>query len=695
MRFIKKTVSVISSVIILLAIGGYVFIRNFDLNRYKPYIQDIVFKETGRLLYLNGDAKLGISLVPTVEINDVTFSNPSWAKNKDMVKLEQLEVKFAILPLLNRKIEIDKLILERPEIYLEKSVDGYNSWDFAKNNRGKNSKVEVAEVKKVKDVTGALAVGLVAEKVEIKGGVVNYYNAETQQEKIFELRELILDIKAKDKPIKLEMDAFLDGQDINIEAEVSTLASLLSDSQADFKAKANIMNIGLNIVGAVEDVMESPRYAIEGNVYSPAGNFGIAEISAEIRVDGDIKSADVTLNNLNVANNELTGVIKVDWSKQKPEIKANINSQLFNVNSLGSSSILSFRIPELISSAQALQVVPNDIVPYEYLTMFNGNFDVNVNKLILAEDVVVNDVILSAIVKDDVLDISQLNVRIGSSNLDASMNVNAKSEKVLLKVMGDNIKIQDLYTPLSVGNNGGLQVIEGGKIVIDADLSMSGKTFRKLSETASGQVIAIMDKSEIKTGKLKWLTEGFFSKVFSLLGIDTTKSTNMDVTCAVVRTDIKNGVADFPSGIVFDGSKLKLVSSGTINMVNDEINLTIAPTLNKLVDGNITQALVSFVRIAGTLSNPELKIDKTATLTTVLGTIVSGGTYLGAEAILSGDDTPCYAALIGTKYASRFPKPKGIKSGTKNVYQDVTKQAKSIVKEFGGVAKDFLGVLKK
>ncbi len=694
MRFIKKTASIISSLIIILAIGGYIFVKNFDLNRYKTYIQDIVYEQTGRLLEIKGDAKLGISLVPTIDINNVSFSNPSWAKNENMIRLEKLEIKFAILPLLNKKIEINKLVLVRPEIYLEKSIDGDNSWDFVSKGEQKDRKVEIAETEKVKKATSVLAIGLIAEKVEIKNGIVTYYDAKTQQVKQVDLKNLTLDIKGEDKPIKLEMDAFLDGQEFDIEAEVSTLSSLLDDAKVSFIAKANIMNIDMNFFGSVEDVMESPRYAIEGNVYSPAGNFGIAEISAEIRVDGDIKSADVTLNNLNVANNELTGAIKVDWSKQKPEIKANINSQLFDINSLGSGSMLSFRMPELISSAQALQIVPNDVIPYQYLMLFNGVLDIKISKLILSEDMIVNDVVLSAIVKDDVLDVSKFSIKIGNSNLDAIVNVNAKSEKILLKVMGDNIKVQDLYAPLVAGNNGGLQIIEGGKVVVDADLSMNGKTFRKLSETISGQIIAIMDKSEIKTGKLKWLTEGFFSKVFSLLGINTTKSTDMDVACAVVRTDIKNGVANFPSGIVFDGSKLKLVSSGTINMVNDEINLTIAPTLNKLADGNITQALASFVRIAGTLSHPKLKLDKTATLTTVLGTIVSGGTYLGAEAMLSGDDTPCYAALVGTKYVSRFPKPKGIKAGTKNVYQDITKQAKSMVKDVGGVAKDFFGVLK-
>ena len=220
MRFIKKTASIISSLIIILAIGGYFFVRNFDLNRYKSYIQDIVLRETGRTLALKGDAKLGISLVPTVEINDVTFSNPSWAQNKDMVRLQKLKVKFAILPLLNKKIEINKLILLNPEIYLEKSLDGVNSWDFASKSEQENKNIKSDETRKIKSASSALAVGLIAEEVEIKNGVVNYYDAKTQDVKQFALKELLMDIPSDEKPIKLKIDAFLDGKEFDINCEI-------------------------------------------------------------------------------------------------------------------------------------------------------------------------------------------------------------------------------------------------------------------------------------------------------------------------------------------------------------------------------------------------------------------------------------------------------------------------------------------
>ncbi len=81
---------------------------------------------------INGDADLGISLIPTLIVNDVELANPSWAKQPQMVKIKQLELKFALLPLLRKEVMIDTVALVQPEIYLEQSVDGKASWDFSK-----------------------------------------------------------------------------------------------------------------------------------------------------------------------------------------------------------------------------------------------------------------------------------------------------------------------------------------------------------------------------------------------------------------------------------------------------------------------------------------------------------------------------------------------------------------------------------
>ena len=693
MRLIKKTASIVSSIIIILAIGGYVFVRNFDLNRYKSYIEDIVNRETGRTLKMNGEAKLGISFIPTLVINDVELSNPEWAVNPQMVKLQKLEIKAAILPLLKGRIVIDKLILQQPEIYLETAADGQKSWEFTQMQN--NSKAAAAGVRKEQKVksggTMAAAAGLVAKQVELQNGIISYFDAKSGKTTQVLINDINLEIPEQDGPLNLNVDAELDEQKIVAEIEADNLASLLNEGRLNFVAEVKALQVSAALTGAVEDVLESPRYAVEGNIYNPAGNFGAPETSLEMRVDGDVYSADINIQNLSVATNVITGTASVDWSKSRPQVKADLNTPSFDVNSLKAKAVSSLVPFSLIKEAQALEMVPNDKIPYEYLNMVDAVLNVKAGKLMLADGVNLTDVVLAARLQDGVLDVSKLDFGLGSGEITATAAVNAATQAVKLNLRSSGLKLQDLHAPLATGANGSMQILSGGSLDIMADLQSSGATYRRLSENLDGQVIAIVDKSEIKTGRLEWLASNIFTKILQLLKVDTNKNTNMDVACAVVRADFGKGQATFPSGIVFNGSKLQVVGSGSINLVNDKINFTIAPTLNKLADGNIAQALASFVKLEGTLEKPKVGIDTRSALTTIVGTVASGGAYLGSEILLNGSDSPCYTALAGTTYASRFPKPSGVKAATKDAYQDVNQTAKDAVKGLEDAAKDILG----
>ena len=693
MRLIKKTASIVSSIIIILAIGGYVFVRNFDLNRYKSYIEDIVNRETGRTLKMNGEAKLGISFIPTLVINDVELSNPEWAANPQMVKLQKLEIKAAVLPLLKGRIVIDKLILQQPEIYLETAADGQKSWEFTQMQN--NSKAAAAGVRKEQKVksggTMAAAAGLVAKQVELQNGIISYFDAKSGKTTQVLINDINLEIPEQDGPLNLNVDAELDEQKIVAEIEADNLASLLNEGRLNFVAEVKALQVSAALTGAVEDVLESPRYAVEGNIYNPAGNFGAPETSLEMRVDGDVYSADINIQNLSVATNVITGTASVDWSKSRPQVKADLNTPSFDVNSLKAKTVSSLVPFSLIKEAQALEMVPNDKIPYEYLNMVDAVLNVKAGKLMLADGVNLTDVVLAARLQDGVLDVSKLDFGLGSGEITATAAVNAATQAVKLNLRSSGLKLQDLHAPLATGANGSMQILSGGSLDIMADLQSSGATYRRLSENLDGQVIAIVDKSEIKTGRLEWLASNIFTKILQLLKVDTNKNTNMDVACAVVRADFGKGQATFPSGIVFNGSKLQVVGSGSINLVNDKINFTIAPTLNKLADGNIAQALASFVKLEGTLEKPKVGIDTRSALTTIVGTVASGGAYLGSEILLNGSDSPCYTALAGTTYASRFPKPSGVKAATKDAYQDVNQTAKDAVKGLEDAAKDILG----
>ena len=80
---------------------------------------------------------------------------------------------------------------------------------------------------------------------------------------------------------------------------------------------------------------------------------------------------------------------------------------------------------------------------------------------------------------------------------------------------------------------------------------------------------------------------------------------------------------------------------------------------------------------------------------TVMGVVATGGVaYLGSQVVLNGSGSPCYTALEGTSYASRFPKPSGVAATTQNVYQETTDQVGKGLKAIINTPKDILKALK-
>lgn len=694
MNLVKKTAAIVSSCIIILAIGGYIFVRNFDLNRYKPYIENAVFDATGRTLNMAGDAKLAISLIPTLEISNVSLSNPSWAQNKNMIDMEKLEVKFAVLPLLKKQIVIDKLILHGTKIYLETSSNGENNWSFAsKISKPKDVKSYLNTPKVNNAGEAALGMVLVAKSVAITDGLLNYFDAKTKKNHSLEIEDINAEIAGFDEPLIVDMVMKYNGNDITLNSKISTVNSVINDNKLDFEAKIKALNIKADIYGGVEDVLNNPVYALEGNIYNPKDNFSMPEINLDTRIDGDMSSIRAVLKKSVLAKNEVSGNIEVNWSEKKPKLKADLKSPVFNVNNFVSNSKQAFILPSIINSANALTFVPNDKVDFSYLNLLNGNVSLRADKVILPKNIELGNLNTSIKLQNSEFVINPFAAEFGGGKIIAEAIVKATDNSVKIDLKTDGIKLQDIDRSFA-DKKSLFSVNSGGDLLIDLSLFSSGNTYRKLSENMKGRFVAIMDKTSVRGANMSWLTNNIVGQLLALMKIDTSKARNLDVKCAVIRSDLGGGKAVFPSGIAFNSEQIKMVGNGDVNLVNDKINFTIAPMLNKLSDGNITQALASFVKIEGTLEHPKLRLDTSSAINTIVGAVATGGISLGGEVLLSGDDDPCYSALINTQYANKYVQTKGIKSSTKRAYQEVNKQAKNAVKGIGNAAKNLFNSLK-
>ncbi|MBQ9731484.1 MAG: AsmA family protein [Alphaproteobacteria bacterium] len=696
-RVFKILSSIVFSAIIILALGGYFAVKHFDLNKYKIYAEEWAQKELGRELRIKGDAKVALSLIPTVVINDIEFANASWAQNPQMVTIKQAEVKFSLLPLLNKQIVIDKIALIEPDVYLEKSDVGAVNWELGKVKKIASTGKSVSVVKVAAAAPAAAVMsGFAAKNMEIISGKVEYYDAQTNKIAILNIDELSMKVPSYDEPITMNADMAYNQQKISMQANLGSLAQLLSNND-NFPFLINISALGVkaDVNGGIVNVSDSPQYALETNIYNPAGNLNMPEITLSSRIDGDLKGLNMKINSMNIVDNNITGMMNVRWDSKVPQISADLKSPKINVQQFNTNNNFANVSLGLINEAKALEFVPNKEVPYALLSSLDANINLNIGNLILAQGLEANNVSANVILKNGRLSVKPLELDFGGGNIVATILVDSVSHSMSIIANSKNMLLQNLYKEFAISGDGDFGIKSGGNLDLDVSLSSEGNTYRELSENLKGQVIAIAGKSVLQTGGLQFLKQGLISQLLSLLNLQNHKEKDLNLNCAVMRADFGNGKAIFPNGIAVDSDLLMLISDGSINLINDKLSFTIEPSLNKLASGNIAQALASFIRLSGTLQNPQLKLDDTEALKTIVGVVATGGAnYLGSQMLLAGNGTPCYKALEGTKYANKFPKPTGVRAETQEIYQDTTKQIKDGLQGLQNTAKDLLKMFK-
>src|SRR6478735_4345249 len=120
----------LASLVAVIIVAGIVLALSFDPNSFKPRVIAAVKQATGRDLVLQGPIRLGLSLKPTLVVQGASLSNPPGFSRPQMVTLEGLDLKLALIPLLSRRVVVDRLMLVKPDIMLETNAQGQPNWHF-------------------------------------------------------------------------------------------------------------------------------------------------------------------------------------------------------------------------------------------------------------------------------------------------------------------------------------------------------------------------------------------------------------------------------------------------------------------------------------------------------------------------------------------------------------------------------------
>ena len=126
----RRLAAGLALVLLGLFLSGLVLVLTVDIERYKPTIVDAVASATGREFSIGGEIRLQPSFTPTLVVENVRLGNPTWATRDDFLRVDRLEARVRLGPLLRHRVEILRLALHGAELALER--DGERAtWQFA------------------------------------------------------------------------------------------------------------------------------------------------------------------------------------------------------------------------------------------------------------------------------------------------------------------------------------------------------------------------------------------------------------------------------------------------------------------------------------------------------------------------------------------------------------------------------------
>lgn len=200
-KIIKWSLIVISSIAILAVGTLWIQVRHMDQNTIKNQINKIVFKKTGRTLKLNGAMHFSLLPWPTLELNQLSLSNPKpFPNNSQLMTIDHMHVAIKPWALLRKHIQFQNITLIGAHIHLQILPSGQNNWTIQLQQKDKKANQTSKSHRTTAEQTTGNNYNLVSlltalPSVSLKNSSLEINNQMTKQ--VITIKPINLSLKAK------------------------------------------------------------------------------------------------------------------------------------------------------------------------------------------------------------------------------------------------------------------------------------------------------------------------------------------------------------------------------------------------------------------------------------------------------------------------------------------------------------------
>ena len=342
MTLIKWILGLVMTLVVLIVAAIIILPQVIDPNDYRDEISNLVRKQTGRDLAINGDLKLSIFPWIGVRTEGVTLSHPRHLSEAfgdgNMLEVAETEVKVKALPLLKsltaekKDIRVATIVLKQPKVHIIKTRKGLSSFDGLSGDDSKAAEVVKGEKESVEESAAKAGVALVVQGVNLQDGLIIWEDRQAQQR--YEVRNL-----------QLKTGNLLGKELVDIKASAELLDSSTPDQASfnlDGKARLDIESLAVAVQALTLSVA---RGDLEANAkiglldFAQGGLIAVSQLKGDVNLtDEEVGPAKVDLIVPNIAFDQATTGLSIpslvaNGSYQKRPINLEGADLIFNLDS--------------------------------------------------------------------------------------------------------------------------------------------------------------------------------------------------------------------------------------------------------------------------------------------------------------------------------------------------------------------------
>jgi uncharacterized protein involved in outer membrane biogenesis len=589
-----KALKIIGGVVAVLILGIVVFLATFDVSQYKGLIQDQAKAATGRDVKIGG-IKLSISLTPAIVITDVSLANAPWGTKPEMFTATEISASTQLIPLLQGDVRISTVTINGASALLEVNKAGKPNWEFdVPPSASSTTPLTISGLKldgfnlAYNDAQSAQSANVVLGKSEIKlAGDIS---------KLEVTRLDVADLAAEYKDRTQTASVRMGKTAMDAKGPIAALGITelnVGETAVAYKGEGGPVDVNLNAFKIAGDGAVNVEGTVSGQAISAKGT--VAPIAELVTMKKPIPAKVV----LEAFGLKIDADVVADISKKTPSISGTIAIPELDLSKL-------MPPPPGAKAAKTppgAKVFPADPLPWDLLSIADADAKLSIGKLTLPNGLTLDDVVLPVKLKAGRLEAGGVGANLLGGRVAADVTLVQSEKRMAIKGTAQGFTAERLANELKVTD-----LITQGPLDIAIDVRGAGDSVKAIMAGLNGSVIGGMGESRIRNDALNIIGADVIMQVLSAINPMGNKDPYTVARCAVINFQIANGIANTNQGIALVTDKMDVVSTGKIDLAQEQVDLSMKPRATTGISVGLGQLTQSF-KVAGPLSAPGVKMD--------------------------------------------------------------------------------------